>query len=236
MVAVSSPIYIQIHNDIKRAIEAGKWAVGDRIPSERELSRNFDVSRMTLRQAIQTLVDEGILERQVGSGTYVANQKVQEKMSGVTSFTDLMLTQGKQPTSKTISYHVMNPSLSEAEKLKLNEDNQVLRMERIRYGDDVPICFEVATVPEKLVDGLSKKEVTSSLYRALEDKKQLSPGKAQQTVSAMSASERIAEYLSIKRGDAILRLRQVTYLQDGTPFEYVRTQYVGERFEFYLEK
>ena len=236
MVAVSSPIYIQIHNDIKRAIEAGKWAVGDRIPSERELSRNFDVSRMTLRQAIQTLVDEGILERQVGSGTYVANQKVQEKMSGVTSFTDLMLTQGKQPTSKTISYHVMNPSLSEAEKLKLNEDDQVLRMDRIRYGDDVPICFEVATVPEKLVDGLSKKEVTSSLYRALEDKKQLSPGKAQQTVSAMSASERIAEYLSIKRGDAILRLRQVTYLQDGTPFEYVRTQYVGERFEFYLEK
>lgn len=236
MVAVSSPIYIQIHNDIKQAIEAGKWAVGDRIPSERELSRNFDVSRMTLRQAIQTLVDEGILERQVGSGTYVANQKVQEKMSGVTSFTDLMLTQGKQPTSKTISYHVMNPSLSEAEKLKLNEDDQVLRMERIRYGDDVPICFEVATVPEKLVDGLSKKEVTSSLYRALEDKKQLSPGKAQQTVSAMSASERIAEYLSIKRGDAILRLRQVTYLQDGTPFEYVRTQYVGERFEFYLEK
>lgn len=236
LVAVSSPIYIQIHNDIKRAIEAGKWAVGDRIPSERELSRNFDVSRMTLRQAIQTLVDEGILERQVGSGTYVANQKVQEKMSGVTSFTDLMLTQGKQPTSKTISYHVMNPSLSEAEKLKLNEDDQVLRMERIRYGDDVPICFEVATVPEKLIDGLSKKEVTSSLYRALEDKKQLSPGKAQQTVSAMSASERIAEYLSIKRGDAILRLRQVTYLQDGTPFEYVRTQYVGERFEFYLEK
>lgn len=236
MVTVSSPIYIQIHNDIKRAIEAGKWAVGDRIPSERELSRNFDVSRMTLRQAIQTLVDEGILERQVGSGTYVANQKVQEKMSGVTSFTDLMLTQGKQPTSKTISYRVMNPSLSEAEKLKLNEDDQVLRMERIRYGDDVPICFEVATVPEKLVDGLSKKEVTSSLYRALEDKKQLSPGKAQQTVSAMSASERIAEYLSIKRGDAILRLRQVTYLQDGTPFEYVRTQYVGERFEFYLEK
>ncbi|WP_251946928.1 GntR family transcriptional regulator [Levilactobacillus brevis] len=233
---MSSPIYIQIHNDIKRAIEAGKWAVGDRIPSERELSRNFDVSRMTLRQAIQTLVDEGILERQVGSGTYVANQKVQEKMSGVTSFTDLMLTQGKQPTSKTISYHVMNPSLSEAEKLKLSEDDQVLRMERIRYGDDVPICFEVATVPEKLVDGLSKKEVTSSLYRALEDKKQLSPGKAQQTVSAMSASERIAEYLSIKRGDAILRLRQVTYLQDGTPFEYVRTQYVGERFEFYLEK
>ncbi|PWF99350.1 GntR family transcriptional regulator [Levilactobacillus bambusae] len=233
---MGSPIYIQIHNDIKRSIEAGKWAIGDRIPSERELAHRFGVSRMTLRQAIQTLVDEGILERLVGSGTYVANQKVQEKMSGVTSFTDVMLAQGKKPSSTTISYHVMAPSLSELEKLGLKENEQVLRMERVRYGDDVPICYEVATVPANLVEGLSKAEVTSSLYHALEEKKKLVPGKAQQTVSAMSASERIADYLHIKRGDAILRLRQLTYLQDGRPFEYVRTQYVGERFEFYLEK
>ena len=186
---MSSPIYIQIHNQIKQAIEAGRWAVGDRIPSERELATQFDVSRMTLRQAIQTLVDEGILERRVGAGTFVANQKVQEKMSGVTSFTD-----------------------------------------------DVPICFEVATVPERLVKQFTKDEITSSLYRTLEEKASLVPGKAQQTVSAMSASERIAEYLSVRRGDALLRLRQISYLQTGEPFEYVRTQYVGNRFEFYLEK
>ncbi|MCP9332244.1 GntR family transcriptional regulator [Lentilactobacillus hilgardii] len=230
------PIYIQIHNDIKRNIEAEKWKIGDRIPSERELSTEFGVSRMTLRQAIQTLVDEGILERRVGSGTFVANQKVQERMSGVTGFTDLMLAQGKKPSSKTISYHTMEPSLSEMEKLKITQDQSVLRMERIRYGDNIPICFEVATVPENIVAGLEKSEVTSSLYRALEQKKNLSLGKAQQTVSAMLASERIAEYLDIKRGDAILRLRQITYLQDGRPFEYVRTQYVGDRFEFYLER
>lgn len=230
------PIYIQIHNEIKRNIEANKWKIGDRIPSERELSTDFGVSRMTLRQAIQTLVDEGILERRVGSGTFVANQKVQKKMSGVTGFTDLMLAQGKQPSSKTISYHTMEPSLSEMEKLNITQDQSVLRMERIRYGDEVPICFEVATVPENIVDGLEKSEVTSSLYRTLEQKKDLQIGKAQQTVSAMLASERIAEYLKIKRGDAILRLRQITYLQDGRPFEYVRTQYVGDRFEFYLEK
>ncbi len=76
---MGSPVYIQIHNEIKKAIEAGKWSVGDRIPSERELAVQFNVSRMTLRQAIQTLVEEGILERFVGSGTFVANQKVQEK-------------------------------------------------------------------------------------------------------------------------------------------------------------
>lgn len=72
------PIYIQIHDKIKEDIEKGVWSIGDRLPSERELALKFDVSRMTLRQAIQTLADEGILERKIGSGTYVARKKVQE--------------------------------------------------------------------------------------------------------------------------------------------------------------
>jgi len=81
------PVYIQIHDQIKSEIEQGIWKIGDRLPSERELAVKFNVSRMTLRQAIQNLADEGILERKIGSGTYVAREKVQEKMSGATSFT-----------------------------------------------------------------------------------------------------------------------------------------------------
>lgn len=233
---MESPVYIQIHNTIKRDIEAGRWSIGDRIPSERELAVDFGVSRMTLRQAIQTLVDEGILERRVGAGTYVANQKVQEKMSGVTSFTDIMLAQGKTPSSRTVSFRVANPSLSEKEKLDLADDEQVLRMERVRFADNVPISFEVATVPEALVRNFNKAEITSSLYRTLEDKAGLVLGGAKQNVTAQVASERIAELLKIKRGDPILRLRQVSFLQNGKPFEYVRTQYAGDRFEFYLER
>ncbi|WP_262316056.1 GntR family transcriptional regulator [Lacticaseibacillus parakribbianus] len=233
---MESPIYIQIHNQIRQEIEAGKWQIGDRIPSERDLALTFNVSRMTLRQAIQTLVDEGILERRIGAGTFVANQKVQEKVSGVTSFTDIMLAQGKTPSSKTISYHIAKPSLSESEKLQLAEGAQVLRMERIRYADAVPISFEVATVPYELVKDFSKGEVTKSFYHTLEKKGGYHLGGATQTVSAQVASERIADFLDIKRGSAILRLRQVSLLQDGRPFEYVRTQYVGERFEFYLER
>lgn len=233
---MQSPVYIQIHNQIKKDIEGSKWRVGERIPSERELAVDFSVSRMTLRQAIQTLVDEGILERRVGAGTYVASQKVQEKMSGVTSFTDVMLAQGKRPSSRTISYHVANPSISEMEKLKLKDGDQVLRMERIRFGDGTPICFEVATVPYVLVQDFSKSEVTRSFYHTLEKKGGYQLGGARQMVTATLASERIAEYLDIKRGEAILRLRQVSFLSNGDPFEYVRTQYVGSRFEFYLDR
>lgn len=233
---MASPVYIQIHNQIKQDVENGKWRVGQRIPAERELAEQFEVSRMTLRQAIQTLVDDGILERHVGSGTFVANRKVQEKMSGVTSFTDLMLSAGKTPSSKTIFYHVTTPSQSEIERLQLKKDQKVLRMERIRYGSDMPICYEVTAVPADLIEDFSKEEVTSSLYKTLEVKAGLYPGRAIQTVSAMSASEKIAEYLEIRRGEALLRLRQISYLQDGRPFEYTHTQYVGDRFEFVLEK
>lgn len=230
------PVYIQIHNEIRKEIESGKWAVGERIPSERQLSQDFDVSRMTLRQAIQTLVDEGILQRQVGSGTYVSSSKVQEKMSGTTSFTEITEGQGKKPSSKTVSYHVADPSISEIEKLKLHEGDQILRMERIRYADNQPICFEVATIPIGIVNSLNKKDITSSLYKALEDKAGLKLGDATQTVSAILASEKIANFLNVKRGSAILRVRQVTTLDDDRPFEYVRSQYAGDRFEFYLER
>lgn len=230
------PVYMQIHDQIKKDIEKGKWAIGSRLPSERELAVTFGVSRMTLRQAIQNLSEEGILERKIGSGTYVASKKVQEKMSGTTSFTEIMLLQGKVPSSKTISYIEAKPSASEQEKLLLGEEDTVLRMERIRYADDVPICFEVTTVPFKLVRGYSKSDITQSLYRVLSEKRGLQLGKAVQNVSAMSATETIAEFLNVKRGDAVLRLKQVSYLTSGKPFEYVRTQYVGNRFEFLFEK
>lgn len=227
----NTPVYIQIHNQIRDEIEKGKWTVGDRIPSERELATQFSVSRMTLRQAVQTLVDEGILERKIGSGTFVASKKVQEKMLGIESFTDIMLSQDRKPTSKTISYHVKPASTSEAEKLQLDENQMVLRMERIRYADGIPICFEVATIPYIFIDGLSKSAVTRSLYKSLEQEKGFVIGRAEQTVSAMLASERISEYLDIKRSEAILRLKQISYFADGQPFEYVRTQYVGNRLD-----
>lgn len=229
-------MYIRIHDQIKKEIEDGIWKIGDRLPSERELSETFGVSRMTLRQAIQTLADEGILERKIGSGTYVARQKVQEMMSGPTSFSDIIRSQGSTPSSQTLSYFITSPSSSEMEKLGLSSDQQILKMERIRFSDDIPICFEVASIPYHLVSEFSKEEITRSLYQVLANQGHRVIGKSSQTISALNASEKIAHYLDLKKGDAVLRLRQISYFDNGTPFEYVRSLYAGERFEFYLEK
>lgn len=236
MVSSKLPVYLQIHDEIKSKIVAGHWNIGDRLPSERELSEVFGVSRMTLRQAIQTLADEGILERKVGSGTYVAQRKVKETMLGTTSFSKIVASQGSIPSSRTISYFVTKPSSSEMERLQIGKDDEIVKMERIRYADDIPICFEVASIPYQIIAEFDKTEITKSLYTALEKQGHKRIGKSSQTISALIASEKIADYLEIKKGDAVLRLRQVSCFLDGQPFEYVRSQYVGERFEFFLEK
>lgn len=228
---MQEPMYIRIHNQIKRNVENKTYKVGQRIPAERQLAEQFHVSRMTLRQAIKTLEDEGILERRLGSGTYVANQKVQEKMSGVMSFTEIMKSNGQVPSNKLISYRVTKPSLSEKEQLKLTDEDKVLRMERIRFGDSIPICYEVVTIPHEIIAKFSKKDISTSLYETLE-KGGYQLGNVIEYIGASVANESDAKLLEMHKGDALVTRRQVTELKDGRPFEYTHAFYVADRFEF----
>lgn len=230
------PVYIQIHNDIKQKIENEVWKVDSRIPSERRLADEYHVSRMTLRQAVQTLIDEGLLRRAIGSGTFVTSQKVQEHMSGISSFTETMETEGKTPSSKTLSYKIIEPTFKESQALELKDNERVLRMERLRLGDGEPICLETTTVSAKLIQGIKQVDVTESFYRSLEVKKGIIPASAKQYISAILANDRVAKMLAIKPGDPILKLKQISYLKNKKPLEFVETQYVAQRFEFYLNK
>ncbi|HEM4413468.1 TPA: GntR family transcriptional regulator [Streptococcus suis] len=226
--------YITIHDKIKEQIDNGIWKIGQRLPSERDLADEFGVSRMTLRQGITLLVEEGILQRKVGSGTYVASTRVQEKMRGTTSFTELVQLQGKTPSSKLLSYTRTKPNEKEVEQLALGKGEYVIRMERVRYADNVPVVYEVASIPERLIKNVPKEDVTNHFFKTLIDNG-YRIGTSKQTIFARLANEKVAKYLEISKNQAILALRQVSYLEDGQAFEYVNSQYVGERFEFYLE-
>ncbi|HEL1369672.1 TPA: GntR family transcriptional regulator, partial [Streptococcus equi subsp. equi] len=225
------PAYIKIHDAIKKDIEKEVWTIGSRLPSERDLAEHFEVSRMTLRQAITLLVEEGILERRVGSGTYVASHRVQERMRGTTSFTEIVNSQGRKPSSKLISYQRQLASDTEINQLHLEESDYVIRMERIRYADKVPLVYEVASIPEKFIKNVKKTDITEHFFQTLTSNG-YEIGKSQQTIYAKIASERVASYLEVAKGHAILALTQVSFFTDGRPFEYVRSQYVGDRFEF----
>jgi GntR family transcriptional regulator len=230
-------IYIQIHDEIKHQIETGLFEVGQRLPSERVMAEQFGVSRMTLRQAVTSLVEEGILTRHVGSGTYVASDRVREKMRGTTSFTEIVQNLGKTPSSRVLSYQKTKANEVECDKLQLKKGAQIIRMERIRYADDLPICYEVASIPYRLIEDFARNDIANHFYETLANSgKKI--GRSEQIISAKIVNKEIANFLSIKQSSAILALTQVSYFAntDETPFEYVLSQYVGERFEFYLER
>ncbi|GBG97363.1 GntR family transcriptional regulator [Lactococcus termiticola] len=235
MTAKSLPNYIKIHDALKEEIEESVWKIGERLPSERDLADRFEVSRMTARQAITALVEEGILDRRVGSGTYVASRRVREKMRGTTSFTEIITAQGKKPSSKVLSYSKTLPNEVEAEKLGLSKQDSIIRMERVRFADQLPICFEVASIPFDLVKDFDKKGITSNFFKTMQEHG-LEIGHSEQVISAKKVSREISSQLDMKAGEAILALTQVSYLTDGRAFEYVLSQYAAERFEFYLER
>ena len=150
------PAYVRIRDQIKREIDEHVWKVGKRLPSERDLAEVFHVSRMTLRQAISLLVEEGVLERRIGSGTFVSSTRVQEKMRGTTSFTEIVKSQGKEPSSQLISYRRTIPNEQEVKKLGIQQTENIIRMERIRYADKVPVVYEVASIPERFIKDFKK--------------------------------------------------------------------------------
>lgn len=228
------PAYIQIHDTIKKDIENGTWKIGQRLPSERDLSEIFQVSRMTLRQAVTLLVEEGILERRVGSGTFVTSHRVQERMRGTTSFTEIIKSQGKVPSSKLISYTKTHPNKQEIQQLQLNPRESIIRMERVRYADNLPVVYEIAAIPEKIIKPFKKEDIVEHFFQTLTEHGH-EIGKSRQIISASLASDAVAQYLKIASDSAVLTLLQVSYFSDNRPFEFVRSQYVGERFEFYLE-
>lgn len=228
------PAYIRIHDDIKEQIDLGNWKIGQRLPSERDLADHYNVSRMTLRQAITLLVEEGILTRKVGSGTFVTSSRVQERMRGTTSFTEIIKSQGKSPSSQLLLYERHHPNDQEVRYLHVTPHSYIIRMERIRYADGIPVLFEVTSIPEKLFKTFNKTDISEHLFQTLVNHG-YEIGKSRQTISAQNVNSKVAEYLHIPVNSAVLTLTQVSYLADGSPFEYVRSQYAADRFEFYLE-
>ncbi|WP_439425551.1 GntR family transcriptional regulator [Oenococcus alcoholitolerans] len=233
----STPIFLRIRDDLAAKIDQGRYQVGDRLPAERVLAENYQVSRMTLRQAITMLVRQGKLVRRPGSGTYVSDQKteVAENLKGVTSFTEIMESQGKRASSKFVLFKRHFPSAIEAANLMIDANAQVVTIERIRYGDGEPIAFEIATVPVSIVGNVSRDQLSGGLYEYLEQQG-LHFAKAIQEFSAVIPDQEIDQQLKLMSGQAALFLRQTSFLTDGRPFEFVRTYYAGDRYRVFLER
>jgi GntR family transcriptional regulator len=226
------PIYHQLEEYIKQQIESGILREEAVIPSEREFAERFQISRMTVRQAINNLVIEGYLKRQKGRGTFVSKRKVEQELQGMTSFTEDMLSRGMSPSSTLLSFQIIPADKNTAFDLKIEEKDSVYKIKRIRLADGAPMALETAYIPVEIVPGLTEENSNLSLYQYIEEHLSLSISEATQEIEASVADTFDAQTLGINIGDPILLIERISYLQNEVPFELVKSTFRADRYRF----
>ncbi|CUA80415.1 GntR family transcriptional regulator [Anoxybacillus suryakundensis] len=229
------PIYYQLEQGIKEMIEKGQLQPGEMIPSEREWAETYEISRMTVRQAINNLVNDGYLVRKRGKGTFVATKKIEQPLKGLTSFSEDMRARGMVPGTKLLAFHTIPASLSFAKQLGIGEGEEIYEIRRIRLADGLPMALETAYVPYALVPGLTEQNVSGSIYEFIEKKLGLTIRSATQTLEASVARKLEAELLQMKEGAPVLLIQRNSYLQTGQPLEIVKSVYRADRYKFMIE-
>jgi GntR family transcriptional regulator len=229
------PIYYQLEQGIKELIEKEQLKPGEMIPSERELAETYEISRMTVRQAINNLVNDGYLVRKRGRGTFVAAKKIEQPLKGLTSFSEDMRARGMEPGTKVLEFQIVQANKSLAEHLRVHEGEDIYKIQRVRLADHLPMALETSYLPCHLVSSLTREIVSGSMYEFIENKLGLKIKSGIQVLEASIARKIEAEILQIKEGAPVLLIQRNSYLENGQPLEIVKSIYRGDRYKFTIE-
>ena len=230
----NGPRYVQLRDRLNDAIGKGILAPGSALPSEREIGNLTDLSRVTVRKAIQDLVESGDIVQKQGSGSFVTEkaERLQQSLSHLTSFSEDMAQRGMETSVRMLEQSVCLPSPEEIAALNLAEDASVSRLARLRLADGRPLAIERASLPVDIL--ANPTEVTSSLYEVL-DQNGLRPVRAVQRISAVNLGDADAKLLGVPDGAAGLHIERLSYLATGRIAEFTRSLYRGDAYDFVAE-
>lgn len=230
----AGPRYVQLRRRLQKGIEEGILPPNSSLPPEREIADLTDLSRVTVRKAIQELVREGLIEQRQGSGSFIREPiaRVEQSLSHLTSFTQDMTQRGMQTTSKWLERGIFEPSQREIQVLGLECDEQVSRIYRLREAGGRPMALERAALPLDVLP--NPIDVTTSLYDVL-DRLGNRPVRAVQKISAINLAVTEADLLGVADGAAGLSIERISYLQNGRVAELTRSIYRGDAYDFVAE-
>ncbi|MFH5881348.1 MAG: GntR family transcriptional regulator [Candidatus Izemoplasmataceae bacterium] len=229
---MKTPIYQVIENDLKNKIKRGELAQGDMIPSENELKDMYGISRMTVRQALNNLVNEGYIYRHKGKGTFVGTTKIEKKIQGLHSFTEQMKSMNRTVSNRLVSLDVIPADDEVAAKLFINKGDEVYCIKRVRYGDDIPVLYEELHVPKRIMKEVTEEMINGSFYHYLEHVLKLKLQYAIQSIEAKLPSTIIAQELGITKQSPVLFITLNTFLDSGRPIEYAKAYYRADQYRF----
>lgn len=214
-------LYIQVREALREQIESGLLNPGERLPSEEELAAQFGVSRMTVRQGVSDLTDEGLLYRRRGIGTFVTQFHVERDHNRLTDFFETARAEGFKAEVRLLSREVIAAKLMIANELGLQENEPVVRIQSLRLAGNVPVTIYDEYVPYKLRPELLTEDLRSRAAWQILEESGLVIKRAVQVIEARGADEEIAVLLDIEEDSPILFKNRVIYAEDGSPVEVI---------------
>jgi GntR family transcriptional regulator len=231
------PLYYQLENVLREKITSGAFESGERMPTESELIEQFGVSRITVRQALQSLNDDGLIERQQGRGTFVTGRRSKKrKFTGVIHLTgslDELIEMGMDTPVKVLEMNRVEADPHEAELLQLPVGTPIYRLKRLRMNDDQPFGLIINYLPEEIGSMLTVAELSSgALLHTMESKLGYRLENANQEIKAELADPYVAQLLDIRVGTALLSIERTVYTDKHLPVEYVHTLYRSDLYGY----
>lgn len=229
----SRPLYQQLKEDLLHAIQDGVYKRGQKIPTELELSKTYDVSRITVRKALAELTEDGYLERRRGKGTFVTSVKLQRSIMRFMSFTETCEAQGLKPGSRVIKCAIEEPEDEMREQLGLEPGERIILLERLLFADSVPVTLDINHFSMKYSFLLAEDLQDKSLFTLLRNKYGVSFHSGGSVLEIVFASYAQATYLSIPQKYPLLLISGTTIDQEGAPASLCKQYIVGDKFKFF---
>jgi GntR family transcriptional regulator len=227
------PLYAQVEAALAAAIVDGRFPLGDRLPSEDELTERFAVSRTTIRTTIQNLARRGLVEIRRGKGTYVTQPKITQELTGLTGFVEDMEALGRQASARVLYRELVEADETVAAQLGLAIGTPVAHIGRVRLADGVPLSLDETWLPRELGEKILAEDLTvHPIFSLLEQRYDTPLVEAEYRLEAISADAAVARELGIAAGSAIFLIERTSFSADRRPVDYEKLYYRGDQIRF----
>lgn len=229
-------LYYQLKDIISDKIDNKEWLQGEKIPSENELCKHYNVSRITVRQALAELENEGRLVRKQGLGTFVSFNKIEQDLVSFYSFSEIFKKMGLTPRNKIIGFSTIQSTEDILNKVGLNDSNSKVHfMKRLRFAGDILIAIEDTWLPAHLFPNINIHNLEEkALYDIMRDEYNIIPDSAHESFGAISINKNQAKLFDLREYDAALDIQRITY-SGQTPIEYTVSVVRGDKFRFHIK-
>ncbi len=229
----SVPLYAQVEAVLAASISDGTFPPGSRLPNESDLIERFAVSRTTIRQTIQNLIRRGLIEIRRGKGTFVTQPKITQELTDLSGFVEDMHALGRHPSARLLDKQIVPASESVAHQLALTTGTLVMRIQRVRLADGMPLSFDETYLPRDIGEKVVENDLEiEPIFSLLEQKYHLPLVGAEYQLEAVSADAAVAQALGISKGSPIFLIERTTYTAGYQPIDYEKLYYRGDQIRF----